>query len=141
MNSEQYIAGAILISGEQVLGAIRGLVTAECFRLESCRAIFTAGESLLEQGQPTDPVSVAAEARRQGVELPNSLLAELMEIVPTAANCVDYAHRVAEDARKRRIKELAGRIQSDTPRPSREAIASGGCCPPTTPCAASWTTW
>ena len=42
MNSEQYIAGAILISGEQVLGAIRGLVTAECFRLESCRAIFTA---------------------------------------------------------------------------------------------------
>ena len=43
MNSEQYIAGAILISGEQVLGAIRGLVTAECFRLESCRAIFTAG--------------------------------------------------------------------------------------------------
>ena len=25
MNSEQYIAGAILISGEQVLGAIRGL--------------------------------------------------------------------------------------------------------------------
>lgn len=53
MNSEQYIAGAILISGEQVLGAIRGLVTAECFRLESCRAIFTAGESLLEQGQPS----------------------------------------------------------------------------------------
>ena len=124
MNSEQYIAGAILISGEQVLGAIRGLVTAECFRLESCRAIFTAGESLLEQGQPIDPVSVAAEARRQGVELPNSLLAELMEIVPTAANCVDYAHRVAEDARKRRIKELAGRIQSDTVSTSDELLAA-----------------
>lgn len=124
MNSEQYIAGAILISGEQVLQAIRGIVTADCFEYEACKAIFTAALSLLEDNSPIDPVSIAATAKRQGVELSNKLLSELMEIVPTAANCVDYARRVAEDARKRRIKELAEKIQGDDVSTSDELLAA-----------------
>ena len=107
MNPEQYLCGAILISGEAVMKAIRGIVTPDCFQMGAYRAIFTAALCLLEDGTPIDPVSIAATAKRQGVELSNKLLLELMEIVPTAANCVDYAHRVAEDARKRRIKALA----------------------------------
>ena len=47
-----------------------------------------------------------------------------MEIVPTAANCVDYAHRVAEDARKRRIKALAERIEADGVSTSDELLAA-----------------
>lgn len=124
MNPEQYLCGAILISGEAVMKAIRGIVTPDCFQLEAYRAIFTAALSLLEDGTPIDPVSIAATAKRQGVELPNKLLLELMEIVPTAANCVDYAHRVAEDARKRRIKALAERIQADGVSTSDELLAA-----------------
>lgn len=124
MNPEQYLCGAILISGEQVLQAIRGLVTADCFQYETYRAIFTAGLSLLENGSPIDPISIAAAAKRQGVELPNAMLAKLMEIVPTAANCVDYAHRVAEEARKREIKKLAARIQEDGISTSDELLAA-----------------
>ena len=124
MNPEQYLCGAILISGEQVLQAIRGLVTADCFQYEAYRSIFTAGLSLLENGSPIDPISIAAAAKRQGVELPNAMLAELMEIVPTAANCVDYAHRVAEEARKREIKKLAARIQEDGISTSDELLAA-----------------
>lgn len=124
MNPEQYLCGAILISGEQVLQAIRGLVTADCFQYEAYRAIFTAGLSLLENGSPIDPISIAAAAKRQGVELSNAMLAELMEIVPTAANCVDYAHRVAEEARKREIKKLAARIQEDGISTSDELLAA-----------------
>lgn len=124
MNPEQYLCGAILISGEQVLPAIRGLVTADCFQYEAYRAIFTAGLSLLENGSPIDPISIAAAAKRQDVELPNAMLAELMEIVPTAANCVDYAHRVAEEARKREIKKLAARIQEDGISTSDELLAA-----------------
>ena len=114
MNPEQYLCGAILISGDAVMKAIRGIVTPDCFQLEAYRAIFTAALSLLEDGTPIDPVSIAATAKRQGVELSVKLRSELMEIVPTAANCVDYAHRVAEDARKRRIKALAERIEVST---------------------------
>lgn len=124
MNPEQYLCGAILISGEAVMKAIRGIVTPDCFQLEAYRAIFTAALCLLEDGTPIDPVSIAATAKRQGVELPNKLLLELMEIVPTAANCVDYAHRVAEDARKRRIKALAERIQADGVSTSDELLAA-----------------
>lgn len=124
MNPEQYLCGAILISGEAVMQAIQGIVTPECFQLEAYRAIFTAALSLLEDGTPIDPVSIAATAKRQGVELPSKLLLELMEIVPTAANCVDYAHRVAEDARKRRIKALAERIEADGVSTSDELLAA-----------------
>lgn len=124
MNPEQYLCGAILISGDAVMKAIRGIVTPDCFQLEAYRAIFTAALSLLEDGTPIDPVSIAATAKRQGMELPNMLLLELMEIVPTAANCVDYAHRVAEDARKRRIKALAERIEADEVSTSDELLAA-----------------
>lgn len=124
MNPEQYLCGAILISGEAVMKAIRGIVTPDCFQMEAYRAIFTAALCLLEDGTPIDPVSIAATAKRQGVELPNKLLLELMEIVPTAANCVDYAHRVAEDARKRRIKALAERIEADGVSTSDELLAA-----------------
>lgn len=124
MNPEQYLCGAILISGDAVMKAIRGIVTPDCFQLEAYRAIFTAALSLLEDGTPIDPVSIAATAKRQGVELPNKLLWELMEIVPTAANCVDYAHRVAEDALTRAVKELAERIQSDTVSSADELLAT-----------------
>ena len=94
--------------------AIRGIVTPDCFQLEAYRAIYVAGLSLLDAGEPIDPVSIKAQAKRQGVELSNELLSELMEVVPSTAYCVDYAHRVAEDARTRAIKELAIRIQEDS---------------------------
>lgn len=124
MNPEQYLCGAILISGEAVMKAIQGIVTPDCFQLEAYRAIFTAALSLTEGDSPVDPVSIADTAKRQGVELSNKLLLELMEIVPTAANCVDYAHRVAEDARKRRIKALAEQIQVDEVSTSDELLAA-----------------
>lgn len=114
MNPEQYLCGAILISGDAVMKAIRGIVTPDCFQLEAYRAIYVAGLSLLDAGEPIDPVSIKTQAKRQGVELSNNLLSELMEVVPSAAYCVDYAHRVAEDARTRAIKELAIRIQEDS---------------------------
>lgn len=124
MNSEQYVCGAILIDGAQVLSAIRGILTAGAFQYDEYRAVYTAGLSLLDAGEPVDPVSIKAQAKRQGVELTNQLLTKLMEIVPTTANCVDYAHRVAEEARARAVKELAERIQSDTVSSTDELLAT-----------------
>ena len=109
MNPEQYLCGAILISGEQVLQAIQGIVTADCFQYEEYKAIFTAALSLMEDGTPIDPDSIKSRAKRHGVELSNKFLMEVMDATPTAAYCVDYAHRVAEGARKRRIAGGKGR--------------------------------
>lgn len=112
--NEAYVCGAILIDGAQVLQAIRGILPPGAFQLEVYRAIYTAGLSLLDAGEPIDAVAIRTQAKRQGVELSNDLLSQLMDIVPTTVNCVEYAHRVAEEARTRAIKELATRIQEDS---------------------------
>ena len=123
-SNEAYLAGSILIDGAQVLPAVRGILPTGAFQLEAYRAIYVAGLSLLDAGEPIDPVSIKAKAKQQGVELPERLLVELMEVVPTAAYCIDYAHRVAEDARTRAVKELAERIQSDTVSSADELLAT-----------------
>lgn len=123
-SNEAYLAGSILIDGAQVLPAVRGILPTGAFQLEAYRAIYVAGLSLLDAGEPIDPVSIKAKAKQQGVELPERLLVELMEVVPTAAYCVDYAHRVAEDARTRAIKELAARIQDDAASTPDELLAT-----------------
>lgn len=122
-NNEAYLAGAVLIDGAHVLPAVRGILPAGAFQLEAYRAIYEAGLSLLDNGEPVDPVSIRAQAKRQGVELSVELLKEVMDVTPTAAYCVEYAHRVAEDARTRAVKELAARIQGDNVSSSDELLA------------------
>ena len=96
--NESYLAGAILIDAASVLPVIQGLVKPDDFQIEAYRTVFTAAASLAADGEPVDPVSIQARARKQGVDLSNQLLTELMEVVPTCTNAADYAHRVAEDA-------------------------------------------
>lgn len=124
VNNEAYIAGALLIDGINVLQAIRGIVSRGDFAVEAYGAIFSAAFSLAADSEAIDPVSIQRRAKRDGVELSNNLIRELMECTPTAANCVEYAHRVAEDARTRRIKELAAQIQDDTISSSDELLAT-----------------
>lgn len=123
-NNEAYLAGAVLIDGANVLPAVRGILPAGAFQLEAYRAIYEAGLSLLDNGESVDPVSIRAQAKRQGVELSVELLKEVMDVTPTAAYCVEYAHRVAEDARTRAVKELAARIHGDSVSSSDELLAT-----------------
>lgn len=122
--NESYLAGAILVDGANVLPVIQGLVKPDDFQIEAYRTVFTAAASLAADGEPVDPVSIQARARKQGVDLSNQLLTELMEVVPTCTNAADYAHRVAEDARVRRIKELATQIQEDSVSGADELLAT-----------------
>lgn len=124
VNNEAYIAGTLLIDGINVVQAIRGIVSREDFSAAAYGAIFSAAFSLEADSEAIDPVSIRNRAKRDGVELSNELIVELMECTPTAANCVEYAHRVAEDARTRKVKELAARIQDDTVSSSDELLAA-----------------
>ena len=124
VNNEAYIAGALLIDGEQVIKAIRGIVTCNDFHVEAYGAIFEAAFALAADCEAIDPVSIQRRAKRDGADLSNDLLVELMECTPTTANCVEYAYRVAEDARTRRVKELAAQIQEDDISSSAELLAT-----------------
>ena len=123
ISSEAYIAGALLIDGGPVIQIIRGIVKAEDFQLEAYQAIYSAALSLADNGDPIDPVSIRCQAQKEGIDLSNNFLAELMECTPTAANCAEYALRVAEDARTRAIKNLAEKIQTDTSSSPEELLA------------------
>ena len=123
VNNETYIAGALLIDGGTVIQAIQGIVSRDDFYVDAYGAIFTAALSLAADKAAIDPVSIRHRALREGVDLSNELIMELMDCTPTTANCVEYAHRVAEDARTRRIKELAMRLQDDDVSSSDELLA------------------
>lgn len=111
--NEQYVAGAILLE-DSVIWGLDGLVTADDFQDEYCQAIFEAAQAIRDEGGTIDPAAIGSRARRNGVDLPQRFLVELMDVTPTTANFAEYAKRVAEDARTRRIKELAVQIQMDS---------------------------
>ena len=113
MTAEIYLAGALLIDGDKVLPQISDVVSADDFQYEVCGAVFSAALELASRGETIDPLTVQKAAKRAGVELTDDTLRELMERTPTAANCVEYACHAHEDARTRRIKALAARIQED----------------------------
>ena len=110
--NEQYLAGAILLE-QCVIFGLDGLVTAEDFENGYCRTIFEAAEAIKNEGGTVDPASITRKAMQSGVELTQNLLAELMQITPTAVNYAEYARRVAEDARMRRVKDLASQVLMD----------------------------
>ena len=110
--NEQYLAGTILLE-DSVIWGLDGLVTADDFQSDHCRAIFEAAKALKDEGVTVDPAAIVGRARQNGVDLPLKFVTELMDITPTAANFAEYARRVADDARTRRIKELAIQIQED----------------------------
>ena len=122
LTNEQYLAGCILLE-DSVIWGLDGLVTSDDFQSDHCRAIYEAAKAIAAWGGAIDPISIRDRAIRNGIDLPNQFLVELMEIVPTTANFADYANRVAEDARTRRVKELAAQIQLDNASSADELLA------------------
>lgn len=122
ISDEAYLAGALLVD-DQSIQVVRGLVRQEDFSSEVLGAIFSAALALDRDGEIVDPVSVRTRARRDGTDISIGLISELMDCTPTAANCAEYAHRVAENARVRRVKELAEQIQGDEASSSDELLA------------------
>lgn len=112
LSNEQYLAGAILIS-EEALPAIMGLVSADDFENDTYRAIFEAAEAIHAEGGTIDPITIRDRAMRNGVVVPNDTMMQLIEITPTAANCAEYAIRVADDSKKRKIRGLVSEIELD----------------------------
>ncbi len=123
IGNEEYLAGSILIDAEAVPLCERYVRTGD-FRDERCRAVYSAALGLRAAGKVIDPVSIKDQAAHDGVALGLDYLVQLMNITPTAAHAADYARRVAEDARKRQLKELLERIQQNDAAPLHETLSA-----------------
>lgn len=112
--AELAVLGALVIDAEAAARVFDRLTTDD-FYSKRHRRVFSAAHKLWKEGQTIDPVTLSEELTRRG-ELEKTggmmFLAELLDVVPTAAN-VDYHVRiVADHATRRRLWE-AGRATAE----------------------------
>lgn len=112
MEAEQAILGSMMIDKEAVYIAIE-MLEAEDFYKEANQIIFSTIVALETKGEPVDMVTLTEELHRQNsVEKVGGVgyIAEVANIVPTAANASHYAEIVAEKSLLRKLIRVATNI-------------------------------
>lgn len=94
IDSETIVAGTIL-GDARTLRAIRAELTADDFRTELGRAVFTAACTLEDDGRPVDPATIKAEAAANGASLDIAALVSAMELA--SASDLDVHIRGVKD--------------------------------------------
>ncbi|MBI5813997.1 MAG: replicative DNA helicase [Nitrospinae bacterium] len=109
---EQAVLGAILLDNEALPKAIESLSGPDDFYKPSHRKIFEAMIELYEKSEPVDLMTLSEALRRKGwqEEIGVEYLAELVEMVPTAANVKAHARLVREKAVLRKLITVAGEV-------------------------------
>ncbi|MDD2211740.1 MAG: DnaB-like helicase N-terminal domain-containing protein, partial [Clostridia bacterium] len=105
LEAEQAVLGSMMLDKEAVYIALE-MLAAEDFYKDAHQIIFTTIVNLEAQGQPIDMITLTEELHRQ-----NSMgkiggvgyIAEVANIVPTAANVDHYAEIVVEKAILRKL--------------------------------------
>lgn len=114
-NAEQAVLAAMLMD-EQAANAVLPKLKADAFYRESNRRIYGAMRDLTESGKAIDPLTLTSELERQGSLQAvggKDYIAELFDVVPTSANVLHHAGIVTRHASRRRLIEVAARLQSD----------------------------
>lgn len=118
LEAENGVIGSILID-ESVLPLVSPLLTADDFRLEPNRKIYTAALELHRDGKPVDPLTVLGMIG----ESYTGYMTQLMEMTPTANNAVLYAQETRKASMWRSLKALGESVsRADTTEDPRDAV-------------------
>lgn len=112
MEAEQAILGSMMIDKEAVYIALE-MLEAEDFYKEANQIIYSLIVSLEAKGEPVDMITLTEELhRRNSVEKVGGVgyIAEVANIVPTAANARHYAEIVAQKALLRKLIRVSTNI-------------------------------
>lgn len=101
LESEAGLLGALLLDGEAI-NRVPDLA-AEAFHSELHADVFRAIQSLVQQGHPTDVVSVFTEMQANGHAIELHELHELASYVPSSASIRRYASLVMDTYRLRQL--------------------------------------
>lgn len=104
--TEKFVVGALLLGPPRVRSEILSAVTATDMWLGQHRTITEAVADMHVHGATVDMVTVTDELERRGDAMA-VYVTECMSSVPTSANGVFYARRVAGLARRRRVAQAA----------------------------------
>lgn len=119
MIAEDSYIGALLISPQEVLNATRAILRVADFQDSRARAVYKAACELADKGEVIDPVTIKG---RVGQEVTDDYLVECMEVTVTAANAVEYARAVHEDAVGREIRTICAGSAVDKTTPPEELL-------------------
>jgi replicative DNA helicase len=113
--AEQAVLGAVMLDPDAALKAVE-LLEDTAFYRDGHRRIFRAMAKIVERNDVVDPVVLREELQRSGDLEPaggTDYIAELLDVVPTAAN-VGYHCRIVKDKalRRRLIEAGTGIVQS-----------------------------
>lgn len=110
---ERVALGCLLLH-PPALDQVRPWLAADDFTWPVHRAVYTAAQTLREQGEPVDPTAVLAELRRQqypdGERLPG-YLAHVVEQAPVPLSATYYSKIVLERAVRRDLTAAGMRLQ------------------------------
>ena len=111
LEAEQAVLGSILIDSRCLTDVI-GILRAEDFYLQQNKEIYQTIYTMFNFSQTIDPVTVLDKMKELGFHRDDSrsYILQLMEITPTAANAVRYAHIVREKAMLRGLADAASDI-------------------------------
>ena len=107
--AEYSTVGCFLIDARCLPIIREHISTPEAFASEPCRQAFQAACQLADDGQPIDPVTVGRAAG-----LGNAFLVDCMNTVPSCNGAETYARTVVEGFRRRQLRELGDRLQTDS---------------------------
>lgn len=113
-DAEAALLGSILLDSSR-MAVVTPLLSCDDFYLTKNRRLYEACLALWSKGTPPDPVTVLTELRARGTLTDvggRERLAEVVSIVPSAANADAYARIVREKAAKRDLIRSAFEIQS-----------------------------
>ena len=116
LDAEQSVLGGMLLSKNAIGDVIEELAGSADFYRPAHQTVYETILDLYAQGEPADPVTVAAALTKTGLLARiggASYLHTLVQMVPTAANAQHYAEIVAERAVFRRLAEAGTRITQD----------------------------
>jgi len=118
LTAEQGVLGAMLID-EETVGRMLLAVSEDDFQTPQYRSLFRAFKDLYGQGRACDPILIN---ERLGGSY-GQMLADLMEVTPTAANADAYAQSLRETSRLWRLRQIGDQLsQADDPENCRELI-------------------
>lgn len=114
LEAERAVLGALMLLGTDPRPLLRRVrLRPEHYYREAHRHIWNAATQLAEAGRPVDPVTLQEPLRATGLlEAAGGLayLAQLVDLVPSAANAEHYAEIVRSHARLRRLIAVGSEI-------------------------------
>lgn len=117
--AEYGVVGSLLLD-PSYLPQVRARITATDFRTEQARSVYRLICAMSDAGEPIDPMTVSGRTN-----IDQGWFVELLDLLPTAHNCLQYVTLMRRDAQYAALRDLSEQLETSvtTKQASPDAIA------------------